>query len=82
MFIQQGKGLPNMSGSAGAEDIEQILRSSRESSSDDLQGSSDGLRIPQAKDGFFGYNEEKSLQHVSIVLLLGFEPFFIDSSLD
>jgi len=24
-----------------------------------------GLVIPETRDGFFGYNEEKSLQHVS-----------------
>lgn len=23
-----------------------------------------GLRIPETRDGFFGYNEEKNLQHV------------------
>lgn len=38
---------------------------SRESSFNDAQeDSGGGLRIPQAKDGFFGYTDEKNLQHV------------------
>jgi hypothetical protein len=33
-------------------------------SSNDAAEENGGVRIPQAKDGFFGYNDEKNLQHV------------------
>lgn len=38
---------------------------SPDSSSDSCHEDSGGLRIPQAKDGFFGYNDEKNLQHIA-----------------
>lgn len=43
---------------------------SRESSFNDVQEDSSGLRIPQAKDGFFGYTDEKNLHHVCCSQLL------------
>jgi AMP deaminase len=38
-------------------------------------GSLNALQIPEAKDGFFGYTEEKSLQHVRILPLFSFLVF-------
>ncbi|KAF7987011.1 hypothetical protein HWV62_105 [Athelia sp. TMB] len=37
---------------------------SRSSSVDERGIASPGLQIPETRDGFFGYNEEKSLQHI------------------
>jgi hypothetical protein len=43
-------------------------RSPSRSSSDDVHDDSErgGVRIPRTKDGFFGYSDEKSLQHVRL----------------
>jgi hypothetical protein len=39
----------------------------RDSSPDSQQPNTPDLRIPEARDAFFGYNEEKVLQHVRTI---------------
>lgn len=43
--------------------------------SDPSSGSNEGLHIPISDDnGFYEYNDEKSLQHVSLILLFTSRP--------
>src|SRR5437870_2466127 len=50
-----------------ADPVEPVTRAPSRGSPD--HDATPGLHIPEARDGFFGYNEERSLQHIDEISL-------------